>query len=61
VQRAIWRIWVARFLIPLLGSLGLIAAAPTGATASESSSPSPQTDADLVTAIDVSGSIDGYA
>jgi hypothetical protein len=52
---------VARFLIPLLGSLGLIAAAPTGVIASESSSPPPQTDADLVTAIDVSGSIDGYA
>ncbi len=52
---------MARFLIPLWSALGLIAAAPASATGPQIPSPPHHTDADLGTAIDVSGSIDGYA
>ena len=52
---------MARFLIALFGSVGLIATAPASAGSSELPLSATRTDADLVTAIDVSGSIDGYA
>jgi hypothetical protein len=52
---------MAGFIMALMGILGLIAAAPAGAATFEDLSSARHTDADLVTAVDVSGSIDGNA
>jgi hypothetical protein len=52
---------MARLLMRLLGILCLATAAPASAGTSQVNPSAEPTDADLVTAIDVSGSIDGYA